>query len=275
MDYKDIKEQYSNFIIQRTYTRYREDLGRRETWDEAVTRYFDFLSSKLPDNLPFDFIKDYSLAALAVRNKQIMPSMRLLWTAGIAANHDPVCAFNCSYIAISDIRCFHEIMYLLMNGVGVGFSVERQYIVKLPEVSATKYPDQVQCYTVEDSKEGWSLTYKSLIRDWYQGIPSTWDVSKVRPKGTLIRGFGGRASGPGVLVDLFNFTKNIIHYASGRKLNSKELADIICKIADIVIAGGVRRSATICTSNLSDQRMKHFKEGQFWLENPQRALANI
>lgn len=271
MDYEQIKDLYSTFIIQRTYTRFDDKLGRRETWEEAVERYANFLTKQVPLSL----IDTFNEAIQAIKEKKVMPSMRLLWTAGRAAEHDPVCAYNCGFIAVTDIKVFSEMMYLLMNGVGVGFSVERQFICKLPEVSAEQYPDQAQCYTVEDSKEGWALTYKSLIRDWYHGIPSTWNVSKVRPKGTPIKGFGGRASGPEVLVDLFNFTKNTIYYASGRKLNSKELADIICKIADIVIAGGVRRSATICLSNLSDQRMKHFKDGQFWLENPQRALANI
>lgn len=533
MDYEQIKDLYSTFIIQRTYTRFDDKLGRRETWEEAVERYANFLIKQVPLSL----IDTFNEAIQAIKEKKVMPSMRLLWTAGRAAEQDPVCAYNCGFIAVTDIKVFSEMVYLLMNGVGVGFSVERQFICKLPEVSAEQYPDQAQCYTVEDSKEGWALTYKSLIRDWYHGIPSTWNVSKVRPKGTPIKGFGGRAcltgdtvvykdrkksqaeneitikdlfdlqngegkwkhkpnhfkqiklrslsekdgvfyrnqvlevidnglapvyeiitrsgykikatgnhrfmkdtgdyeyvdnfsvgdliavngspnrrtgickdcgtpvypnavrcrpcsnkaqlkvnalgttarqrkecrdtlkdfcelcgskdvrleihhkdknplnsdksnlitlcpkchryehmskdflgnpytckylnfdeiisieyygvervydlrmqapdhnfvangfvshnSGPEVLVDLFNFTKNIIYYASGRKLNSKELADIICKIADIVIAGGVRRSATICLSNLSDQRMKHFKDGQFWLENPQRALANI
>ena len=538
MDYKQIRELYSNFIIQRTYTRFRDDLGRRETWEEAVDRYKDFLLGKINfDNSTSISTSLFEEAIEAIKNKQVMPSMRLLWTAGTAANVDPVCAYNCGFIAVTDIKAFSEMMYLLMNGVGVGFSVERQFICKLPEVSEEEYPDQAQCYTVDDSKEGWSLTFKTLIKDWYHGIPSTWNVSKVRPKGTPIKGFGGRAcltgdtivykdkkksqaeneitikdlfdlqngegkwkhkpnhfkqiklrslserdgvfyrnqvlevidnglapvyeiitksgykikatgnhrfmkdtgdydyvdnfsvgdliavngssnrktgickdcgtpvyssaircrpcankaqlkinalettarqrkdcrdalkdfcelcgnnnvrleihhkdknpfnndknnlitlcpkchryehmskdflgnpytckylnfdeiisieyygvervydlrmqapdhnfvangfvshnSGPEVLVDLFNFTKNIIYYASGRKLNSKELADIICKIADIVIAGGVRRSATICISNLSDQRMKHFKDGQFWNDNPQRALANI
>ncbi len=272
MDYKDIQKQYSEFIIQRTYSRWRDDLGRRETWDEAVGRYAEFMQRRVPEVLQ----EDFEAAIEAVRRKEVMPSMRLLWTAGTKAiEREEVMGFNCSFIAVSDLKVFHETMYLLMCGVGVGLSVERQFIAGLPEVSLTKYPEQAQTYTVEDSKEGWALTFKSLIRDWYQGIPSTWDVSKVRPKGSRIKEFGGRASGPGPLVELFNFTKNTIHYASGRKLNSKELADICCKIADIVIAGGVRRSALIIFSNLSDQRMKHYKEGQFWLENPQRALANI
>lgn len=268
---KIIQEQYSNFIILRSYSRFNEEKGRRETWDEIIDRYQNFLTPKIPLIL----MSDFKEAIQAIRDKQIMPSMRLLWSAGPATEKDEVASFNCAYTAIDSLNVFSEIMYLLMNGVGVGFSVERQYINKLPEVSTAKYPEQAQEYIVEDSKEGWSLTFKSLIKDWYKGIPSTWDTSKVRPKGSIIKCFGGRASGPGVLEDLFNFTKSIIHYASGRKLNSKELADIVCKIADIVIAGGVRRSAAICFSNLSDQRMKHYKEGQFWLENPQRALANI
>lgn len=273
---EEIREQYSNFIIQRTYTRYNEKLKRRETWDEAVDRYAEFLKDEYPEQLvKGELEKEFEEAIQAIKEKKVMPSMRLLWTAGKAAKKDPICAYNCSYTAIDSIKVFSEIMYLLMNGVGVGFSVERQYIQKLPEVSSESYPEQAQCYIVEDSKEGWSLTYKSLIRDWYHGIPSIWDVSKIRSKGSIIKTFGGRASGPEVLVDLFNFTKNIIQYAKGRKLNSKELTDIVCKIADIVIAGGVRRSACIAFTNLSDQRMKHYKEGQFWLDNPQRVLANI
>lgn len=266
-----IKELYSDFIILRTYARYNGKLKRRETWEEAVDRYASFVKTKVPESLNAIFEE----AIQAIKDKQIMPSMRALWTAGKAAEKDNVCIFNCAYTAIDSLNVFSEIMYLLMNGVGVGFSVERQFISKLPEVVSTISPDDAQTYVVEDSKEGWSLAYKNLIADWYKGIPSTWDVSKVRPKGSLIKTFGGRASGSEVLVDLFNFTKATICNAKGRKLNSKELADIVCKIADIVICGGVRRSACIAFSNLSDQRMRHYKEGQFWLDNPQRALANI
>lgn len=182
---------------------------------------------------------------------------------------------NCAYTPIDKINRFHEILYLLMNGVGVGYSVERQYIAKLPTIACQVSENEAEVYTVQDSKEGWALAFKHLVKDWYLGIPSTWDVSKVRPKGALIKTFGGRASGSGVLVDLFTFTKQLIFNALGRKLNSKEISDIVCKIADIVICGGVRRSACICFSNLSDPRMASYKEGQFWLDNPQRALANI
>ena len=271
MNQKEIKELYSNFIILRTYSRYNEKLKRRETWDEAVDRYAAFIKTKVPERLDSTFKE----AIQAIKDKQVMPSMRALWTAGKAAEKDNVCIFNCAYTAVDSLNVFSEIMYLLMNGVGVGFSVERQFISKLPEIASTVSPDDAQQYTVEDSKEGWALSYKSLVADWYKGIPSTWDVSKVRPKGSLIKTFGGRASGSEVLVDLFTFTKTIICNAKGRRLNSKELADIVCKIADIVICGGVRRSACIAFSNLSDQRMRHYKEGQFWLENPQRFLANI
>ena len=268
---QDIKNQYSNFIIQRTYARFNEKKNRRETWEEAVDRYATFLAKRTPDNL----LPDLSVAIQMIKDKKIMPSMRLLWTAGMAAEKENVCAFNCAYTGIDSLKRFSEIMYLLMNGVGVGYSVERQVINKLPEVSSGTYTEDAQEIIVKDSKEGWAIAFNKLIKDWYKGIPSTWDISKIRPKGAIIKTFGGRASGPGVLVDLFNFTKRIIFSAQGRKLNSKELSDIVCKIADIVICGGVRRSACICFTNLSDQRMRHYKTGQFWLENPQRALANI
>ena len=191
MNQKEIKELYSNFIILRTYSRYNEKLKRRETWDETVDRYAAFIKTKVPEHLDSTFKE----AIQAIKDKQVMPSMRALWTAGKAAEKDNVCIFNCAYTAVDSLNVFSEIMYLLMNGVGVGFSVERQFISKLPEIASTVSPDDAQQYTVEDSKEGWALSYKSLVADWYKGIPSTWDVSKVRPKGSLIKTFGGRASG--------------------------------------------------------------------------------
>lgn len=266
-----IQEVYSNFIYYRTYSRWIEELGRRENWEETVDRYKKFLLPRVPTSL----IEDFEEAINYIKAKYIMPSMRLLWTAGEACEKDNVCAYNCSYTPIDKIDRFHEILYLLMNGVGVGYSVERQYINNLPTIALTTESADAQTYVVEDSKEGWALALKSLLHDWYLGIPSTWDVSKIRPKGARIKTFGGRASGSGVLVDLFNFTFQIINKAKGRKLNSQEISDIVCKIADIVICGGVRRSACICFTNLSDQRMRHYKDGQFWEHSPHRGLANI
>ena len=271
MKAEKVRKLYSDVVIKRTYSRWDDDKQRRETWDEAVDRYADYVSKKVNK----DLLPHFTNAIQYIKDKKVMPSMRMLWTAGKAADVDNVCIYNCSYTPINSLDRFHEIMYLLMNGVGVGFSVERQYITSLPIVSPVVNKEDATTYIVEDSKKGWALAYKALIRDWYVGIPSTWDVSKIRPKGSLIKTFGGRASGSGVLVDLFNFTRKTIFKAAGRKLNSIEVADIVCKIADIVICGGVRRSACIAFSNLSDPRMSRFKEGQFWIDNPQRALANI
>lgn len=528
-----IRQFYSDFIVARTYARWNDEERRRETWDEIVDRYENYVMPKIPEKL----IPDFKEAVRAIKAKEIMPSMRMLWTAGPAADADNICIYNCTTINIDCLDCFHEIMYLLMNGVGVGLSVERQFISKLPEVSKVEYPEEAQTYVVGDSKEGWALAYKALLKDWYNGIPSNWDVSQVRPKGAIIKKFGGRAcltgdtlvykdrkktrnynsisirdlynckhhlgfwkgkpghfkdiklrslsekdgvfyrnqlidviyngkapvyeittekgyrikatgnhrfmrdtgeyqyvdnfnigdliavngskerrtgvcidcgmpiypratrckscankaqlkdtalettarqrkqcrkymgtecercgatntrltihhkdknvfnndwsnletlcekchqvhhakentygdpyshkylsydkiisinyagiedvydlqmeapdhnfvangfvshnSGPGPLIDLFTFAKRVIFNAKGRKLNSAEVADICCKTAEVIIAGGTRRSALLISSNLSDQRMKIFKEGQFWIDNPQRALANI
>jgi len=266
-----VKDIYSDFIYLRTYSKWIEEENRRELWRETLERYKNFLLPKVPNSLKEDFDK----ALEKIRIKEVMPSMRLLWTAGKAAEVDNVCAYNCSYLPIDSLDAFSELLYLLMNGVGGGISVERQYINRLPIVADNNHSADAVTVVVEDSKEGWSLALKQLISDWYLGIPSTWDVSKVRPKGARLKTFGGRASGSGVLVDLFNFTYNIINNARGRKLNSREIADICCKIAEVVVCGGVRRSALIVFTDLSDPRMKHYKDGTFWEHNPQRALANI
>ena len=270
MNKEQVRDIYSNMIALRTYCRFDETLGRRETWTEAVNRYAEFLKPRVPNTL----MDLYNEAIEAVHNKEVMPSMRLLWTAGKAAELDNICQYNCSYTPINTIDVFAEIMYLLMNGVGVGVSVERQYIVELPVVS-NMFTATDKVVVVEDSKEGWSLAYKELIQDWYNGIETKWDTSKVRPKGTPIKTFGGKASGGEVLVDLFTFTFNKIKGAKGRKLESIELADIACKTAEIVICGGTRRSAIIIFSNLSDLRMREYKKGQFWLTHAHRSLANI
>jgi ribonucleoside-diphosphate reductase alpha chain len=209
----------------------------------------------------------------AILNLEVMPSMRSLMTAGPAANRDNTCMYNCSYLPVDDPKSFDEAMFILLCGTGVGFSVERQYISKLPEVPDTLYNSDT-VIAVKDSKEGWAKAYRQLLSLLWAGEVPKWDVSKVRPAGAKLKTFGGRASGPAPLVDLFNFTISKFRGATGRKLNSVECHDIMCKIGEVVVVGGVRRSAMISLSNLSDDRMRHAKSGQWWEHQGQRALAN-
>jgi ribonucleoside-diphosphate reductase alpha chain len=205
---------------------------------------------------------------------EVMPSMRALMTAGPALERDNIAGFNCSYIPVDDVRAFDEIMYILMNGTGVGYSVERQSINKLPEVAEQFHPtDTTIC--VADSKTGWSAAFRQLISLLYQGQIPKWDLSKIRPAGARLKTFGGRASGPAPLDELFRFTVALFAKASGRKLSSVECSDLVCKTAEVVVVGGVRRSALICLSNLSDDRMRNYKNGQWWVDDKQRSLANI
>lgn len=265
---------YQQYIHLSRYARWDEKKGRRETWSETVARYFDFMTEHLRENVKYE-LPDSVRRELeqAVLQLKVMPSMRCLMTAGPALKNDNIAGYNCSYVAIDHPHVFDEILYILMNGVGVGFSVERQYINSLPVV-----PDKiVQSETVihvADNKEGWATSLRELIALLYSGKAPKFDVSKVRPKGARLKTFGGRASGPEPLIDLFNFTISTFKEAVGRKLNSLEVHDIVCKIASIVVCGGVRRSALISFSNLSDQRMQQAKSGQWWIDNPQRALAN-
>lgn len=268
---EQIKETYSNFIFLRTYSRWLDKLNRRETWDETVNRYRDYNIKRVPESLMEEFLE----AIETIRDKQIMPSMRFLWVAGKACDVDNIALYNCAYTPIDKLERFHEILYILMNGVGVGYSVERQEINKLPIIASTPCNDEKRTIIVEDSKEGWAMALKDLLSDWYLGIPSDWDVSKVRPEGAPLKTFGGRASGSRPLVDLFNFAKHTIFNAKGRRLNSQEISDIVCKIAQVVIVGGVRRSACICFTNLSDPRMRRYKEGEYWTHSSHRAYANI
>jgi len=257
---------YSSFIYKSRYSRW---LGnRREQWDETVNRYLDFLER---DN-PLDGTLRSELYD-AIYNLEVMPSMRAMWTAGEALTRCNVAAYNCSYLPINHIRCFDELMYILMCGTGVGFSTERQYINELPAISE-HFEKSGSVIRVGDSKSGWSRAYRELISLLYSGQIPRWDTSDVRPAGTPLKTFGGRASGPEPLEDLFEFTTRIFTGAMGRKLTSIEVHDICCKIADIVVVGGVRRSAMIGLSNLSDERMRHAKSGQWWEQNPYRALAN-
>lgn len=259
------------YIHKSRYARFRDDLGRREEWEETVDRYFQFFTDRLPN--PEEFSSMLGEARQAVLDMEVMPSMRAMMTAGKALDRDHVAGYNCSYMAVDSPRVFDEACYILMCGVGVGFSVERQYIAKLPEV-AEEFEDTDTTIVVKDSKRGWAKAYKELIGLLYQGRVPKWDMSKIRPAGERLKTFGGRASGPQPLIDLFNFTVDTFKGAAGRKLNSMECHDIMCKIGDIVVCGGVRRSALISLSNLTDKRMQEAKTGQWWIDNPQRALAN-
>ena len=257
---------YQSFIHKSRYAKYHEGLGR-ESWDDTVTRFaVNVIRDMVDPKTKYDLEQ-------AILGLEVMPSMRSLMTAGAAAERDNTCMYNCSYLAVDDLKSFDEAMFILLCGTGVGFSVERQSISKLPEVPETLYPSETTI-VVKDSKEGWAKSLRQLIALLYSGEIPTWDVSKVRPAGAPLKTFGGRASGPAPLVDLFNFTIATFKKASGRKLSSVECHDIMCKIGEVVVVGGVRRSAMISLSNLSDERMRSAKSGSWWDNNPQRALAN-
>ena len=265
---------YQEFIHLSRYSRWLPDEGRRETWNETVTRYFDFFEQHLKDMTGYKLEKeDKEELENAVLSTRVMPSMRCLMTAGEALKRENIAGYNCSYVAVNRIQSFDEILYILMNGTGVGFSVERQYIAELPPVAEEFHPSDT-VITVADSKMGWAKAFKELVGLLYIGQIPRWDLSKIRPAGSPLKTFGGRASGPAPLENLFNFTVNVFKNAPGRKLSSLECHDIVCKIAEVVVVGGVRRSALISLSNLSDDRMRHAKSGQWWEQNGQRALAN-
>ena len=259
---------YQNFIATSRYARWLEDENRRETWGETVERFIqNVVVPKLDDSKTVSSIRE------AILNLDIMPSMRAMMTAGKALSRDNTCAYNCSYLPIDDTKSFDEAMFILLCGTGVGFSVERQYITKLPEVPEKMFSSETTI-VVSDSKEGWAKALRQLISLLYSGEIPKWDMSKVRPAGARLKTFGGRSSGPEPLEQLFRFVVNIFKGAEGRKLNSLECHDIMCKIGEVVVVGGVRRSAMISLSNLSDDRMRGAKTGAFWESNPQRALAN-
>lgn len=264
---------YQSYIHKSRYARYLEDKGRREHWPETVARYFDFIEGQLKTKHGFDLGSLRGDLESAVVNLEIMPSMRALMTAGEALERDNTAGYNCSYLHVDDPKAFDEAMFILLCGTGVGFSVERQFISKLPEVPEHIY-DSETVIVVKDSKEGWAKALRQLIALLYSGECPKWDVSRVRPAGARLKTFGGRASGPAPLVDLFQFVSKTFKAAHGRKLNSIECHDIMCKIGEVVVVGGVRRSAMISLSNLSDDRMRHAKSGAWWEANVQRALAN-
>jgi ribonucleoside-triphosphate reductase (thioredoxin) len=265
---------YQEFIHLSRYSRWLPEKKRRETWDETIKRYFDFFQEHLKETCNYTLKpKLREELETAILNLRVMPSMRCLMTAGEALKRENIAGYNCSYIAINRVQSFDEILYVLMNGTGVGFSVERQYITQLPIVAEEFHPSDT-VITVADSKLGWAKAYKEFLGLLWIGQIPKWDLSKVRPAGSPLKTFGGRASGAEPLDNLMHFTINTLTGAAGRRLSSIECHDIVCKIAEVVVVGGVRRSALISLSNLSDDRMRHAKSGQWWNDNPQRALAN-
>ncbi|UAW59204.1 putative ribonucleoside-diphosphate reductase [Roseobacter phage CRP-603] len=256
---------YQSFIHKSRYAKYFDGYGR-ESWDDTVTRYS---TNVIGDKVDAETKREIEEAILGL---EIMPSMRAMMTAGPALERDNTAGYNCSYLPVDDPKSFDEAMYILLCGTGVGFSVERQYITKLPEVPVLYDSDTT--VVVKDSKEGWAKAFRQVLALLWAGEIPKWDVSKVRPAGARLKTFGGRASGPAPLVELFNFAVNTFKNAQGRKLSSIECHDLMCFIGQIVVVGGVRRSAMISLSNLSDDRMRHAKSGQWWETAAHRALAN-
>ena len=262
--------EYQSFIHMSRYSRWLEDEGRRESWSETVGRLISFFK----ENIKGIDAKSWEDMEEAILSLQVMPSMRALMTAGKALERENVAGYNCSYIPIDNPKAFDEVLYILMNGTGVGFSVERQYSDKLPTIPDVEFEKTEDVIAVVDSKEGWAKGFRDLISFLYTGRIPKINVTKIRPAGTRLKTFGGRASGPQPLVDLFDFTVEKFRNARGRKLSSMECHDIVCKTGEVVVVGGVRRSALISLSNLSDQRIRSAKTGDWWTTNPERALAN-
>jgi ribonucleoside-diphosphate reductase alpha chain len=265
---------YNTFIAKSRYSRFLDDKNRREHWGETVARYFDFMSLHLSRKLNYELTSELrNELQEAVTNLDVVPSMRAVMTAGTALERQNVAAFNCSYLPIDDPKAFDEAMYILLCGTGVGFSVEQKYVTQLPEVPDQLFPSQTSIM-VSDSKEGWAKSLRQLIALLYSGEIPKYDVSKVRPAGARLKTFGGRASGAQPLEDLFKFVIGKFKTAAGRKLSSLECHDILCKIGEVVVVGGVRRSAMISLSDLTDDKMAHAKAGNWWDGQGQRALAN-
>ena len=256
---------YQSFIHTSRYAKYFDGKGR-ESWSETVDRYMGNVVGYDIDHEVYNEIRE------AILGLEIMPSMRAMMTAGVALERDNTAGYNCSYLPVDDPKSFDEAMFILLCGTGVGFSVERQFVSKLPEIPELFQSDTT--IVVKDSKEGWAKAFRQLLVLLWAGEIPLWDVSRVRPAGARLKTFGGRASGPAPLVDLFNFAVKMFKEAEGRKLSSIECHDLMCKIGEIVVVGGVRRSAMISLSNLSDDRMRHAKSGNWWDNEPQRALAN-
>ena len=265
---------YSTFIAKSRYSRYLNDKNRREHWNETVSRYFTFMFEHLEDKYNYKPTEALRTELTnAVQNLEVMPSMRAIMTAGKALDRDNTAGYNCSYLPIDDPKAFDEAMYILLCGTGVGFSVEHKYVDQLPEVPDQLFDSQTTI-SVADSKEGWAKALRQLVALLYSGEIAKYDLNRIRPAGARLKTFGGRASGPGPLDELFKFTIAKFRGAVGRKLTSIECHDILCKIGEVVVVGGVRRSAMISLSDLEDDRMRSCKSGNWWEQNGHRALAN-
>jgi len=262
---------YESFIHLSRYSRYLEAEGRRETWEETVDRLIGFWKKEVSDNVITG--DEFQQLTDAVYNREVMPSMRAMWAAGDALSQNPFRGYNCSFTAIDHIRAFDEILYILMSGTGVGFSAEAQYVNKLPIINDT-FTQSERTITIEDSAEGWAKALRKLIAELYLGNTHAWDFSKIRPEGARLKTMGGRASGPEPLEDLLRFVTATFKNAAGRKLRSIEVHDIVCKIAEVVVVGGVRRSALISLSDLGDPEVRDAKSGRWWETTAHRALAN-
>lgn len=260
---------YQEVIFKSRYARWLDHEKRRENWGETVTRLIDYYSHQIGGMDGGDYYELHD----AIYNLEVMPSMRAMMTAGPALDRCHVPAYNCAYLPVDSPRSFDETMYILMCGTGVGFSVEDQYVRQLPRISE-QFEDSDTVIRVSDSKEGWAKAFRELISLLIAGQVPRWDVSGVRPAGARLRTFGGRASGPEPLVDLFEFSIRLFKSAAGRRLTSIECHDLMCKIADIVVVGGVRRSAMISLSDVTDDRMRVAKTGEWWSHAGHRRLAN-
>jgi len=263
---------YQELIYKLKYARWIDKEKRREKWDETIERYKNFFLRYIPSDRS-DLIKEFLQAIEEKRNMGVMGSMRALWASGPALEKENVCGYNCAYTTIDNIRSFSEILYILMCGTGVSFSVERQYINKLPEI-----PEDLvfvnDTIKFSDSRKGWAEGFHKYVSSFYKGIVMNYDLSAIRPKGSRLKTFGGRSAGPKPLKELLEYTKNLFLNASSRKLTSIECHDLVCMIAGVVVSKSIRRSACISLSNLSDMRMRHCKDGEFYLIHPHRAYAN-
>jgi ribonucleoside-triphosphate reductase len=262
---------YESFIHLSRYSRYLEAEGRRETWEETVDRLIGFWKKQVSNNVITD--EEFQQLSTAVYNREVMPSMRAMWAAGDALAQNPFRGYNCSFAAVDHIRVFDEILYILMSGTGVGFSAEAQYVNKLPIINDT-FSQSERTISIEDSAEGWAKALRKLIAELYLGNTHAWDFSKIRPEGARLKTMGGRASGPAPLQDLMSFVTATFKAAAGRKLRPIEVHDIVCKIAEVVVVGGVRRSALISLSDLGDPEVRDAKSGRWWETAAHRALAN-
>jgi len=262
---------YESFIHLSRYSRFIDAENRRETWSETVDRLVGFWKSRVSNNIITD--AEFQTVHTAILNREVMPSMRAMWSAGQALEGNHFRGYNCSFAAVDHIRVFDEILFILMAGTGVGFSAEAQYVNKLPIVNDT-FNMSNRVLTIEDSAEGWAKGLRKLIAELYLGNEHDWDFSAIRPEGARLKTMGGRASGPGPLVELFKFVTAMFKKAAGRKLTPLEVHDIICKIAEVVVVGGVRRSALISLSDLGDPEIRDCKSGRWWEQNAYRALAN-